>query len=1035
MKSENFNHINRFIVRSPYNSVSHFANIPTTTKEAIQFVKDLFNDEVFKESIFLASPELYYEWKRCIQDAEVSQEKLEKLTFSIIKYYVRSATRCTPFGLFSGYGEIQHKKESNKPRYERFTGLDLDFLYAVLHDLNKKENIRSLVKFSPNTSIYKIGTSFRYAEYKLLKNKRSFTLVEVEADEVLALIYNVTRKEEQSLHELVELLVYSIENISEGEVTAYINSLIDAQFLVSDLDICINGEAPLQQIISYFEEFVIGNSASSEIQHYYQLLIQLQKELSNIDKQILGNPIEEYERIFKIADEFGIAFDKKYLINTNLKNNLPQSEYDLSSQEISNVKKAITTLSRFSKMPENANLTEFKKAFYKRYEDQEVPLCVALDNEIGVGFIQDHADASNFSAVIDDVKINGYESEESKIKYHHKIHKFWTDQLRKAQEENLSVIDLKELDLSSFPINTSQLSQSFYAMLNKYNDKISIEVAGGTGALNLLGRFSTTDNSLKEMFSIAKEKECRGEEELLVELLHVPDNRAGNILVRNIDRDHEISFLTKGNKEKNQISLDDIYITIKHNKIVLRSKSLNKRIRVVNTTAHNFQYNALPVYQFLGELQMQDCNPALGLNLGSINYRIFKSRPRISYGNIVLSPAKWNFSKEELSECFNNNKLSREKLKDFLKQKELPRYVCLREQQDHTLWIDLDNDFMYSFLSESLKKKKQLVLEELLVETINAETKSYNTEYIIPFFKETKRARKLIHQEVSEKRSFIPGEEWLYFKLYTGTKTASKILLDVIQPLVNELKENNLIDKWHFIRFRDPEFHIRLRFLIKDKNNSQVIERLNRSIKSYVNNYAIWKVELSTYNRELERYGNDLIIPSETLFEKDSNLILQILQLSKSINPEMSWLPILKTIDNLYQVHQFTLKDKAKHINELYEAFLHEFNGDKHLKKQIEAKFRKHKNDITHLLEDSESEVFSIIENHNQGLIESLGDKSNLIINRMKSNLTSYIHMHVNRFSITNPRMHELVLYGLLSKYYKMKLGREKHVQPKAVTI
>ena len=44
------------------------------------------------------------------------------------------------------------------------------------------------------------------------------------------------------------------------------------------------------------------------------------------------------------------------LINTNLKNNLPQSEYDLSSQEISNIKRAITTLSRFSKMPENAKL-------------------------------------------------------------------------------------------------------------------------------------------------------------------------------------------------------------------------------------------------------------------------------------------------------------------------------------------------------------------------------------------------------------------------------------------------------------------------------------------------------------------------------------------------------------------------------------------------------------------------------------------------------------------------------------------------------
>ena len=52
MKSENFNHINRFIIRSPYNSVNHFADIPDSTEEVIQFVKELFNDEVFKESIF-----------------------------------------------------------------------------------------------------------------------------------------------------------------------------------------------------------------------------------------------------------------------------------------------------------------------------------------------------------------------------------------------------------------------------------------------------------------------------------------------------------------------------------------------------------------------------------------------------------------------------------------------------------------------------------------------------------------------------------------------------------------------------------------------------------------------------------------------------------------------------------------------------------------------------------------------------------------------------------------------------------------------
>ncbi len=1034
---ENFNHINRFILRTPYNSVNQFSELPTTSEETIEFVKDLFNDEVFKESVFLASPDLFYEWKRSISDGELSAEKQLKLALSIIKYYIRSTTRCTPFGLFSGYTEILHKQESQKPGLERFTGLDLDFLYTLLHKLNKEVTVRNIVKFSPNSSIYSLGENYRYAEYTLIKNKRSYTLVEIEANEVLELIYKVTQKEAQSLSQLVELLVYSIENITEDEVIVYINSLIDAQFLVSDLDICINGNSPLEQIVTYFETNVINKTDNPELLSYYQLLLKLKEKLANLDTTIVGNPISVYEEIFSIAKEFNFSFDKKYFINTNLRKNLTKENYDLTSKEISDIKKAITALSRFSTKKENINLNEFKKSFYKRYEDKEVPLCIALDNEIGVGYLQEHSDASNFSSLIDDIKLKGHESEEIKLTYHNKIHKFWTDQLSRARNKNEKVIDLKTINLSDFPINTGQLSQSFYTMINKYKENVSIEVVGGTGALNLIGRFSSLDASLTDLFNEVNIKEEIEGDEVLVELLHVPDNRSGNILLRNIDRKHEITFLTKGSNNAKHISIDDIYVSVKQNKIVLRSKTLNKKIKVVNTTAHNFQYNALPIYQFLGELQMQDSNPSLSLNLGSVNYKTFKSRPRISYGSIILSPAKWNFSIEEISHCFENNQLNNSKLKDFLKQQEIPRYVCIREQQDHTFWIDLENDFMYTFLAESIKKKKQLILEELLVDSINAEEEVYNSEYIIPFFKENKKTRKVSFPKISQKRTFTPGEEWLYFKLYTGTKTGGKVLQDVIDPLVHNLKENGLIEKWHFIRFRDPDFHIRLRFLVKDNavNNSKIIEKLNQAIKSYVDTYAIWKVEISTYNRELERYGDELIIPSESVFHSDSDLVLKILNLAKNTSSEVSWLPILKTIDNLYEIHQFSLEEKANHINGLYDAFLKEFNGDKTLKKQIEAKFRKFKNDIAFLMEDSSTKIAEVLENHNEKLYKDLGENSNQLIKQMKSNITSYIHMHVNRFSITNPRMHELVFYGLLSKYYKMRLGKEKHVQPKALTI
>ena len=1033
---ENFNHINRFILRTPSQPVNRFTEIPSNSNDACVFVKELFNDEVFKESIFLASPDLFYEWSRMVCENDFPEAKQDKIISSIIKYYIRSATRCTPFGLFSGYSEILHKQENESSSLKRFSGIDLEFLYALLYKLNQNKTIRNCVKFSSNSSMYKVGEHYRYAEFKLQQNKRAYTLIEVEADEVLELIYGIVKKEAQTFEELTELLLYAIDEISKEEVVSYLHSLIDSQILVSDLDITINGVSPLNQLVDYFETNIVTKTENNEVINQYNLLLQLKEKLSILDTIVVGNSISFYEEIFEIAKEFQISFDKKYFINSNLRNNLPQKQYDLTSNEMSSIKKAIYTLSRFSLKNENSNLTEFKTAFYKRYEDKEVPLLIALDNELGVGYIQDHSDASNFSSLIDDISITNEESSQTTIKYHQKIHKFWTNQFLKAQKNKLETIDLAEIDLSDFPENTSVLSQSFYTMINKFEDAISIEVAGGTGALNLIGRFSSLDASLNELFTEANALEAKDENEILVELLHVPDNRSGNILLRNVHRDYEISFLTKGNSSKQQIALDDIFISIKNNKIVLRSKKLNKQLKIVNTTAHNFQYNSLPVYQFLSELQMQDCSSALGLNLGSVNYKVFKSRPRISHGNIILSPAKWFFSSEELKGCFDKNQLNITALKDFLRRHKVPRYVCVREQQDHTLCIDLENDFMYSYIQEAIKKNKHLVLEELLVETIDAYKNSYNTEYIIPFFKEFNKAKRYNFTEVSEQRTFIPGDEWTYFKIYTGTKTANSILSTAVVPLIEDLKAKGFIKKWHFIRFRDPDFHIRLRFLLTDTSfYNQVVQSVNETLRTYVENHAVWKVDLSTYNRELERYGNSLIIPSESLFHCDSELILQLQHLTRGVNSELSWIPILKTIDNLYQLFGFTLDEKLTHINDLYEAFLQEFNGDKHLKKQIEAKFRTHKDAIWQLFENQSTEINNLITNHNQSFFNALGNSKSNLLPQMRSNISSYIHMHVNRFSITNPRMHELVLYGLLSKYYKMMLGRKKFVKQNHATL
>lgn len=61
-------------------------------------------------------------------------------------------------------------------------------------------------------------------------------------------------------------------------------------------------------------------------------------------------------------------------------------------------------------------------------------------------------------------------------------------------------------------------------------------------------------------------------------------------------------------------------------------------------------------------------------------------------------------------------------------------------------------------------------------------------------------------------KTFTIGSEWMYYKIYCGVKTADDIMLKVIQPICKQLLQEQSIDKWFFIRYSDPDAHLRVRF-------------------------------------------------------------------------------------------------------------------------------------------------------------------------------------------------------------------------------
>ena len=126
-------------------------------------------------------------------------------------------------------------------------------------------------------------------------------------------------------------------------------------------------------------------------------------------------------------------------------------------------------------------------------------------------------------------------------------------------------------------------------------------------AAKLLGRFSHSKNIEKCVKEIIAIEEKMHPDKILAEIIHLPETRVGNILRRNHLRDYEIPYISKSTvKLENQINLNDLWLSVKDNRIILKSKKLGKEIIPKLTNAHNYSYNALPIYEFLADLELQN---------------------------------------------------------------------------------------------------------------------------------------------------------------------------------------------------------------------------------------------------------------------------------------------------------------------------------------------------------------------------------------------------------------------------------------------
>ncbi len=282
-------------------------------------------------------------------------------------------------------------------------------------------------------------------------------------------------------------------------------------------------------------------------------------------------------------------------------------------------------------------------------------------------------------------------------------------------------------------------------------------------------------------------------------------------------------------------------------------------------------------------------------------------------------------------------------------------------------------------------------------------------------------------------RTYLPCDEWLYVRIYTGHRRADWILSEVLFPLWQQLNKQGLSDCWFFIRFSDPDFHLRFRAKFKTNDAAYMfVEKLKETLSPLVDEALIWKIELGSYVPEKERYGEGSMAFSEQIFYADSTAFAEALRsgIFKS-GEDYRWLFAMASIDYLLNDFNYILDEKKLLLLELSRSFANEFNKDKHMAKQISVKFRETRIRIKEIFEKgSDQNIHRLFckrsENSNTDIkaILELYAKDRMTVQK-NDLLSSFIHMSMNRIFRNNNRMHEMLVYDLLFRYYKSMVFRE----------
>lgn len=233
-----------YMIRTPSLSLEYLEKYEKQEKDIYDFIsQDKELDQFFRKALLVSSPTLYKNYINKPTD----KKKYEKLKESLLKYFLRSIGRPTPYGYFAEVSLGQFGNETELERGDQILDIRVDnnWINQVVQVLEKHEEIQKRLKVRYNTLCYISGdrvknpyftnygkaetgqtiiveNSIRYTKLNDLVKKEAVDFISLlELSNKVKLVYNRLYEKDSNNHkeyEIVEIREFKTYGIQENVI-------------------------------------------------------------------------------------------------------------------------------------------------------------------------------------------------------------------------------------------------------------------------------------------------------------------------------------------------------------------------------------------------------------------------------------------------------------------------------------------------------------------------------------------------------------------------------------------------------------------------------------------------------------------------------------------------------------------------------------------------------------------------------------------------------------------------------------------------